>query len=737
MAFKLKNNNTVSQQNVGQQSVDVQPNMAMQQTNMQQTQPSPSVQQQQMQQMYVNQQQTVQQQNAPVFTKSMYNQMKQLMQMEQAGTILPEQSQYLAKLKNQYMLFQQYRQNSAGGVMGTQVQPQMMSQTEAVPTMSPQDNTPKKKKFPLVPVIIGVIVLLILALAIKSKLSNNTKTEVMDPSQTGRYVIDNVVTALNTYDADTLDTLIGSEQGDSYLAQEYAYTNNVPLRVEFIKKVGSMVTVEYPSTTDKKGNVLVSDMLNGESCTVTVPDYTALMQAMDSDESTIKSLYESAHISPTTTYTYQDDWFNLFCQYFVDNANVTTTQKEITFNLAKSVDGTLYMKDDSDIDQLLFSSDEFHAALDKFSQICIGYTGYKDETYTEEELVHNEEYDRWFDLFLQYFTADGGVYDPATKTFSNVQNAFNPKRSKWEPFYLRDDNNNIQLNEDGTYVVNYFSVKDENGKDWIQPSEEVYTTVEKTRQVEDPWEDERGIWYNNCGTYYLENIYKGKGLTIFRVGDGSIENPAGIGTPIITKVFGSDGEYHDVEVTLLAYWTGQDAIDYVQKFDTRNRGFNINSVVQLIAYEISVRNLDGATYTFNSEMALCDKNSNTSARTGTMYSFSKDISITEGQTIIINDWANSTELNQKYVVWGKTFARTYPYVYFRILAGEGNVPTYSAYDYFVTNNAHISDESVQYTQDSVTSADTATEVVPATEEQTEETTENTEETTENAETPAE
>ena len=185
------------------------------------------------------------------------------------------------------------------------------------------------------------------------------------------------------------------------------------------------------------------------------------------------------------------------------------------------------------------------------------------------------------------------------------------------------------------------------------------------------------------------------------MGDGSKEHPAGIGTSIITKVLCKDGKYHDVRVSVLGYWTEQNAIDYAEKFSTKNRGFTTSSVIQLICYEVKVENLENRPIKFmSSEMALCDGNGNISARTGTMYAFTKTVSLGKKESIILNDWATSTELAQKYVVWGKSFNtvnKEHSLVYFDILAGTGNIPSYSAYEQF-SGQSSI-DESVNTGQE--------------------------------------
>jgi hypothetical protein len=218
------------------------------------------------------------------------------------------------------------------------------------------------------------------------------------------------------------------------------------------------------------------------------------------------------------------------------------------------------------------------------------------------------------------------------------------------------------------------------------------------------------------GTHYIET-YNGEGDTTYRVGDGSKTHPAGIGTTIITKVKCTDGEYHDVRVALVGYWTGQDAIDYAELFSTKNRGFTTVSVVKLICYEVQIENLENQAFTFETtEMSLADDNSNISSRTGTMYGFSQNITLQAGETQIVNDWASSTELEQKYAIWGKDFGRTYPMVYFDCLAGTGVIPPYSAYKAFTGQSSIDETITVKPTDDASTTPDTNTQSIEVTTE---------------------
>lgn len=533
------------------------------------------------------------------------------------------------------------------------------------PPNSGNQQTPspkRKRKFPIVLCIVAILAVTGVGVFVaKSFLSNSERVEEPEAvyETTGRYALDNLLSALNSYNPETIDSLVGTEDGDSYIAQEWAYVNGVKLREEFITKVCSLVKFAYPN-----------DLMNsGEAVKVTHPDYEAIKNNMQSDTDYIKRMFSSSGYK-VTDYNFSDELTNLMVQYILDKGDIPVKTTELVIPIRLNVSGTPYIESDAGLDDLLFGSDGLRGMCAKFSQICLGWTGFKDEEYEEREEQHNPEYDKWNKVFKKYYKADKGI--------------FNKRTSKWEPFYKRTKDNKYVLDKKGNKVVNYYTIKDKNGKDWIQPDKTIFVKATKVRQVEDPWVEETGILYNWIGQNYIKNRYAGTGDRYVRVGDGSRENPAGVGTSLITKILCTDGKYHDVQVTLLGYWDKQDGIDYAEEFSIKNRGFSVNSVVQLITAEFRVENLESKPIEFEgSEFTLADKNANISPRTGTLYGFSEVTHIEPKQSVVINDWASSTELPYKYFCWGRTFGREFPMLYFKVLAGDDkNIAKYSAYEQF-------------------------------------------------------
>ena len=222
------------------------------------------------------------------------------------------------------------------------------------------------------------------------------------------------------------------------MAQEWAYVNEVTLKQEFIQKVCKQV--KFVSTDSSTGKVVVS-----------VPDYAQVTDSILADKDYIQQLFKSAGFDESTDYTFDEDCFKLFCQWVLDRGYAGETpipSKEVTVNmiLVAGPSGGRIIADDGELDNALFATDDLHNAMKEFSKICVDFNGVGYETYTEKREVHNPDYDEWYEVFKQYYDADNGV--------------FNPKTSKWEPWYVRDENNNIKYDENGKKLVNYYSVKD-------------------------------------------------------------------------------------------------------------------------------------------------------------------------------------------------------------------------------------------------------------------------------------
>lgn len=180
-----------------------------------------------------------------------------------------------------------------------------------------------------------------------------------------------------------------------------------------------------------------------------------------------------------------------------------------------------------------------------------------------------------------------------------------------------------------------------------------------------------------CGVYYLQNEYyivdeSGKVIRqsiSAEIGDGTIENPAGLNTDVVTTLIQGDEEY-PIKVRMVEYGVSEEAIKWLESKSVKNRGIDVTSEVQYVYYVFQVTNLSKEELHITDNSVLCDKNANISSRTGTMFGLQDSITLLPDETGVIETWNSSTSLNKKYVIWGKDFARKAEPVWFRVLAGN-------------------------------------------------------------------
>lgn len=129
-------------------------------------------------------------------------------------------------------------------------------------------------------------------------------------------------------------------------------------------------------------------------------------------------------------------------------------------------------------------------------------------------------------------------------------------------------------------------------------------------------------------------------------------------------------EEYPIRVELIDYGYSQDAINYFESKDIRNRGISLDSDVQYCYMIFNVTNLSDKELTISENMGLCDENGNMQARTGNIYGLQSSVTLKPDESGIIETWQSSTSLWKKYVVWGNDFDRRQDLVFFRLLAGD-------------------------------------------------------------------
>lgn len=425
-------------------------------------------------------------------------------------------------------------------------------------------------------------------------------TQVAYPSElrvkeenTGRFALKTYQNYLNNYSTKGMRDMTKS----NYLASESLLQNGNDSRIAFIKSVLS--TIKYSPLKANKLNKYGSDyfvpntgnevekgesLVNfGEEVAFTYLDYSKI----EFDEKEINDMLAESKVTQESD-DYVDRVTDLFSNYIsnhIKDLPVKTVNRKV--DLEKQGSGyRVTFKEDIYLDQLLFSSKDFHDALDRFSVLAL-----------QGKQVESKEFKEW--------------------------------KSKSE--------------------------------------EEQLKFTEPYR-----WERHRFIPWGFVGFYdKLEEADTDIKDYVFPSGNGTTEDAAGLNTPILTSVIVKDDKGNDkkipVKVSLLKVSYGSDAIKDLMKADIRNRGIDPKSSTKYVYTKWKVENLSSESVRVNSNSALSDKEGNISARTGVMYGLA-DYAVLEGyQYAELEDWYSSTELTEKYLVWGKDFAKRVPLVWFKAL----------------------------------------------------------------------
>lgn len=153
------------------------------------------------------------------------------------------------------------------------------------------------------------------------------------------------------------------------------------------------------------------------------------------------------------------------------------------------------------------------------------------------------------------------------------------------------------------------------------------------------------------------------------LGDGTKENPAGLNTSVRTSYI-SGTKVFPVRIELTEFKMDQDAIDFFNSKDSRNFGFSTESQRVYASGKLLVTNVSAEEFTVKEDTAIVDDQLNQTASTGTVYGLKREATLKPGDTVELDFWASSTEINSRYLIWGKSFNRQEPAVWFRVLNAE-------------------------------------------------------------------
>ena len=125
-----------------------------------------------------------------------------------------------------------------------------------------------------------------------------------------------------------------------------------------------------------------------------------------------------------------------------------------------------------------------------------------------------------------------------------------------------------------------------------------------------------------------------------------------------------------ISVKMVEYGVSQEALDWFDSKDKRNRGHDINSELQYVYYVFEVKNLSDRELTVTDNSSLSDSGKNLYPRTGSIYGLKSQVDLKPGESGYIESWASSKSLNRLYIIWGADFSRTQDVVWFRKLKGD-------------------------------------------------------------------
>lgn len=282
-------------------------------------------------------------------------------------------------------------------------------------------------------------------------------------------------------------------------------------------------------------------------------------------------------------------------------------------------------------------------------------------------------------LFAQYI-AETGKDNLPTKTIKR-----SPKLIKGDNGFTVDSSEDVYLDQllfsskEFRDALDRFSLAAMQGTELESKEHKEWASKPKEEQAkyEEPykWEKYRYIRYDWVGFYDITQKDKRTPEEyIFPDGDGTRENPAGLNTPVTTVALTKNDKGEDVKtpirVTLLKVTYGSDAIKDIMKANIRNRGIDPKSDNKYIYTEWRVENLSSGKVTFEANSALSDSEGNVSARTGVMYGLKDLAELDAYQFVNLQDWYASTELKEKYLIWGKNFKKVVKPIWFQALKGS-------------------------------------------------------------------
>lgn len=135
-------------------------------------------------------------------------------------------------------------------------------------------------------------------------------------------------------------------------------------------------------------------------------------------------------------------------------------------------------------------------------------------------------------------------------------------------------------------------------------------------------------------------------------GEGTLDNPYGYGFGVRTEVKTTDNKVVPVRVNMVKSFTHKEAIQYVERLDDRNRGFDVDSDQSVGVVLYKVTNLSTKDIKFKIPISLVNPNGNAVSRTGVVFGIADEVTLKPGETKNLSDWFLAPSIDSDLIAWG-------------------------------------------------------------------------------------
>ena len=426
------------------------------------------------------------------------------------------------------------------------------------------------------------------------------------------------------------------------------YVSTNTSRTDFVGAVSKAVTVE----------------LNGSDATIKSPNWEYIgwvIKHVDHDK--IKALTKDLK---KDSYTYKDDLVDAYAKYIAQNLADMLEYKNsyvasymqgsdipkpyITTEVTGVVssDNKLTAEFSETLDKVVFSSDKLHTSEDYFVGVVEDSYGEKTESKAHADWsAREQELSTYINSLRSYLGLKARKVEQTKKTDTGT-----------ETVEVENPNTFDKL-DNPTYdsaVSSWLELKK------VEPSPYTYANGEKNL--------DKVLYYSWVGSTYIASKESDAKSTNVHIGSGKYDDPVTLGTPFVTKMQDTSGNYQDVRVTVTKVLVGDEAIKDVQTFNDKNKGFTNVSDLVLGTVHFQVENLSDKEIEVDSEFTLADPEQNLINRTGNMYGLPERSKIAAHGTAEMVDWFNTKETKTLNLMWGKTFNHKFEAVYINALGDE-------------------------------------------------------------------